>query len=121
MFNIRSEVGTWRARVVVPAFETPFTLRIEVTRYGWSSVKVEDWTGDRMKHTYGGNRLCMWYPSDPDEKQWQYEDGLTRLVDTAVVHLFKELWWREHGEWLGDEAPHVTLEDEDLRARARAV
>ena len=26
------------------------------------------------------------------------------LVDTAVAHLFRELYFRETGEWLGEEA-----------------
>ena len=33
-------------------------------------------------------------------------DGLLKLVDTAVVHLFKELYFRETQEWLGDEVLH---------------
>jgi hypothetical protein len=28
-----------------------------------------------------------------------------KLVDTAVAHLFKELYFRETGEWLGEEVP----------------
>lgn len=48
----------------------------------------------------------MWLPDDPDERRWRPSDGLLKLIDTAVVHLFKELYWRETGEWLGDEAPH---------------
>ena len=48
----------------------------------------------------------MWLPSDPPERRWRRNDGRLRLIDTAVVHLFKELYWREHAEWLGEEAPH---------------
>jgi hypothetical protein len=43
-----------------------------------------------MKHTFGANQLCMWYPKDPPSRQWSRVDGLLKLVDTAVVHLFKE-------------------------------
>jgi hypothetical protein len=31
---------------------------------------------------------------------------LLALVDTSVMHLFKELYFRETGEWLGAKAPH---------------
>jgi hypothetical protein len=28
------------------------------------------------------------------------------LFGMIAEHLFKEAWWREHGEWLGEEYPH---------------
>lgn len=43
----------------------------------------------------------------PPERKWNIgHDALLRLVDLAIAHLFKELYWREHHEWLGEEAPH---------------
>jgi hypothetical protein len=66
---------------------------------------AENWTGP-MKHTFGANRLCTWFPADPPERRWQREQGLLLLADTAVTHLFKELFYRETGEWLGEEVPH---------------
>lgn len=56
----------------------------------------------------GRTRLCIWYPSDPDAQRWVPTDGLLALFGMAQHHLFKEAWWRESGEWLGDEAPHDT-------------
>lgn len=54
----------------------------------------------------------MWFPKDPPNRQWNPADGLLQLVDTAVAHLFKELYFRETGEWLGQEvnrdAPKTT-------------
>lgn len=32
--------------------------------------------------------------------------GARIRIDTAGVYLFRELYLREHGEWLGEEAPH---------------
>ena len=43
-----------------------------------------------MRHTFGANALCTWYPKDPPNRQWNRADGLLNLVDTAVAHLFKE-------------------------------
>jgi hypothetical protein len=40
-----------------------------------------------MKHTYGANRLCMWYPDDPRDRRWSRADGLLKLVDTALAQL----------------------------------
>jgi hypothetical protein len=28
------------------------------------------------------------------------------LIDMAVIHLFREAWWRDTGVWVGREAPH---------------
>jgi len=50
--------------------------------------------------------LCIWYPDDPDELRWVPGDGLLSLIETTRVHLFKEAYYRETGEWLGEEVPH---------------
>jgi hypothetical protein len=57
-------------------------------------------------HRYRDNTICMWHPDDPDEKRWVTEDGLLALARHVQVHLFKEAWFRESGEWVGEEAPH---------------
>lgn len=51
-------------------------------------------------------RLCIWHPADPPSRRWIPDDGLLALFGMVAEHLFKEAWWREHGEWLGDEFPH---------------
>lgn len=61
----------------------------------------------------GRTHLCIWYPSDPPERRWVPEDGLLRLFGMVQTHLFKEGWWRETGEWVGDEAPHPALPAQD--------
>lgn len=95
----------WRVPVKVPGFEAVYSLRIELEERAPVRVLAENWTGP-MRHTFGNNRLCMWYPDDPPDRTWHREDGLLKLIDTAVVHLFKELFNLETGEWLGEEAPH---------------
>jgi hypothetical protein len=50
--------------------------------------------------------LCIWYPDDPTEGRWVPSDGLLSLIEITRVHLFKEAYYRETGEWLGDEVPH---------------
>jgi hypothetical protein len=110
----------WRVPVIVPVYESEYSLRIELEERVPVRVVAENWTGS-MKHTFGHNRLCMWFPDDPDERRWQRSDGLLKLIDTAVVHLFKELYWRETGEWLGDEAPHDVPKVEARAARLEAA
>jgi hypothetical protein len=50
--------------------------------------------------------LCIWYPDDPPERRWVPRDGLLTLIEMTRVHLFKEAWYRETSEWLGDEVSH---------------
>ena len=61
---------------------------------------------DDSPHRYGDGSLCMWYPADPPERRWTFDDGLNALLGHVAVHLVKEQTWRDTGEWLGDEAPH---------------
>lgn len=103
----RLQVFTWRVRLRVPVYDLDYTLRIELEEAREVRVIAENWTG-KLRHTYGRLQLCMWYPKDPLHRQWTRGDGLLKLVDTAVAHLFKELYFRETGEWLGEEVVHVS-------------
>jgi hypothetical protein len=58
------------------------------------------------KHRFSSGELCMWYPNDPIENQWVFEDGLVILLGHVAVHLFREAWWRDTGEWLGPDVGH---------------
>jgi hypothetical protein len=33
-------------------------------------------------------------------------DGLLTLIEMTRVHLFKEAYYRETGQWLGEEVSH---------------
>ncbi|MDQ3678205.1 MAG: hypothetical protein M3401_15650 [Actinomycetota bacterium] len=50
--------------------------------------------------------LCIWYPSDSPDLRWVPSDGLLSLIEMTRIHLYKEAYWRETGEWLGEEVPH---------------
>jgi hypothetical protein len=68
-------------------------------------------------HRYSERRLCIWYPSDPPEQKWVFEDGLLMLINHIQAHLFREAWWRETGgydggEWLGPEVTHGPPKEE---------
>lgn len=92
--------------VAIPVYADRVTLRIELT-HTTEEVYVEGFPGT-LKHTYGNNRLCMWYPSDPASRRWTSKKGLLALVETALVHLFRERYYQEHPDegWPGEEAPH---------------
>ena len=63
---------------------------------------------DRDKR--GRSSLCIWHPDDPPELRWVPKDGLLSLIEMTRIHLFKEAYWRETGDWPGREAPHATPE-----------
>lgn len=50
--------------------------------------------------------LCIWYPDDPPDQRWVASDGLLTLIEMTCVHLFKEAYYRETAEWLGEEVSH---------------
>lgn len=62
--------------------------------------------GPSSPHRYDDGRLCLWYRWDSRDRRWEVEDGLLQLLCIVTEHLFKEAWWRETGEWLGDEVLH---------------
>lgn len=59
-----------------------------------------------QRHRFKDGSLCMWYGGDPPERRWRFSDGLPLLVGHTKLHLFKESWFIDTGEWLGDEIPH---------------
>lgn len=95
------------ARMVMPVPDyEPRKVRVEFRpKYPWRPTVTVDGPEDSL-HRYSQHELCLWYPTDPVELRWVPEDGLLALLGLIQAHLFKEAYWREHREWLGDEAPH---------------
>jgi len=88
----------------VPHYEP---RQVEIRFERWSKVPRVRADGPGSPHRYDDTgTLCMWYPSDPVERKWVFEDGLLALLNHIQAHLFREAWWREHGEWLGPQVPH---------------
>jgi hypothetical protein len=69
-------------------------------------------------HRYNDGSLCMWHPCDPIDLQWAPRDSAAALVGCIALHLIREQWWRETGEWAGPEAPHATPPMRPLRTAA---
>jgi hypothetical protein len=112
MFGVKSKFGAGGGGYVVhltvdvPGYQ-PRRLRIAFDRRHVDVPRVFVDGPTSSKHRYSDMSLCMWYPPDPEELRWVRPDGLVALIGYAIVHLFREAWWRETGEWLGPEAPHV--------------
>jgi hypothetical protein len=102
----------------IPGYEQRHVTVEFSRRFWWSPYVYADGPvgRDTSPHRFpdrGRRRLCIWYPSDPPERRWEPNDGLLVLFGMIAEHLFKEAWWREHGEWLGEEYPHDELTNED--------
>jgi hypothetical protein len=65
----------------------------------------------------GRRCLCIWYSGDRPQRRWVPDDGLLALLGMVAVHLFKEAYWRETGQWLGDEVPHDDLTTDNAHRR----
>ena len=63
------------------------------------------------RHRFDDLSLCIWYWRDPPERRWLFNDRLGALIDHAIIHLFKEAWFMDTGEWLGDEVSHDPRKD----------
>ena len=98
----------------VPFYEV---RRVEVffRKGGWRDVPIilaDGPTGSPHRFADSDRRrLCVWHPHDPPEQRWTFQEGLLPLLGLVKLHLFREAWWRETGEWLGPYAPHAGPDD----------
>ncbi len=104
--NCRDAGRVYRLTVVVPHFE-PRRIEIRLTKRRQHHPILRSDGPEESPHRYRSRELCVWEPTDPPEDKWVVEDGLLHLIGLIIVHLFKEAWWRRHGEWLGRQAPHT--------------
>ncbi len=104
----RSVAYIFTVTVPVPNYEER-QVRIEFRQWlhGSPKVFVDGPTDSPHRYRHESDRsLCLWFPSDGPNRRWQPEDGLVQLIGMIETHLFKEAYWRETGEWLGEEGPH---------------
>ena len=50
--------------------------------------------------------LCLEYPNDPDHLRWHWSDGIDAFLRVVQRHLWYEEYWRRHGSWPVEDAPH---------------
>ena len=108
----------YRVTVTVPHYEArhvQILFRKDSPRI--PRVSVDGPVGS--KHRFPSGELCMWYQGDPIENQWVFEDGLVVLLGHITIHLFREAWWRETGEWPGPAVDHSKIES--ISAEQRGV
>lgn len=111
------------ASIEVPTYESR-RVRIEFRprRHSVPTVFADGPTDSPHRYRSESDRsLCIWYPSDDASRRWEPYDGLLQLLGLVAVHLFKEAYWREHPEWLGDEAPHGEVAVREDQAERKAA
>lgn len=100
----------YRLTVDVPTYERRKLTIVFPRRYPRSPRIFAD--GPIVnRHRFDDGSLCMWYWRDPPDLRWTFDQGLLDLVNHAILHLFKEAWFLDTGEWLGDEIIHDPKED----------
>jgi hypothetical protein len=95
----------YRVTVEIPTYGTR-TLTIIFPRRAPRNPRVFSDGPFLGRHRFDDGSLCMWYGRDPSHQRWVFDDGLHKLIDHAILHLFKEAWFIDTGEWLGDEIIH---------------
>lgn len=61
------------------------------------------------EHLFGS--LCLWYPDDPDHLRWHWDEGIDIYLRVVQRHLWSEEYWRRHGTWPVEDAPHGDRRD----------
>lgn len=98
--------------VPVPDYED---RKVEIRLRNWFDPGGAEIFADgptESPHRFGERRLCIWREGDAPSRRWRGEQGLCELLRHISIHLFKEAYYRETGEWIGEEAPHGPLGDE---------
>ena len=50
--------------------------------------------------------LCLWYPGDPPAWRWTWDQGFDTYLQLVQRHTWAEEYYRRHGEWPVEDAPH---------------
>ena len=82
------------------------TVNIVVRSNGRIHAVPKSGKGRIWKHRNIYRDLCLWYPNDPDELRWSWDDGLEEYVQIVARHLIYEEYCRRTGEWPIEDAPH---------------
>ena len=103
-----------RVRVVVRANGDIFTVPAATDERAWlhryprlSIRQVLAWsraTPIPLENLFGS--LCLEYPWDPDHLRWNWSDGIDAYLRIVQRHLWCEEYWRRHGSWPVEDAPH---------------
>lgn len=81
--------------------------RILVTAEGQAlAFPVTDVGSRTWRHRNGRGDLCLWYAEDPRALRWEWDDGFDSFVAMVHRHLVYEEYFRRHGHWPVEEAPH---------------
>ena len=107
------DVGAPQVRVV---FRNDSPLEPTVTTPSWMQINPR-WHPGHLPHRYPDDSLCLWFPLDPRDQRWAWDDGLADPYVHTAAHLMRERLWLKTGRWRGPERPHGYPEDWDAPLR----
>lgn len=83
-------------------------IRLEIRSNGDVRAYPIRATNRSWEHRFpGGGPLCLYYPHDPGAIVWSAESGTFEgLLGIISRHLQAEEYFRRHGTWPWEDAPH---------------
>lgn len=109
----------WEGRFQPTPCGSTYLVRIEYRPpshpkvYLISPELVRSRDGQDFNHVYKDGQLCLY---DTRESEWTHEMGLARsIVPWTIQWLYFYDVWLKTGIWCGDEAPHSSDKDADLK------
>ena len=94
------------------------TVRVEFARAA-RRCRESSPTGRRSPRTVMRTALCACgTPVTRSTCSGLRRDGAAALIGCIALHLIREQWWRETGEWPGPEAPHPVPQTRPQRTAA---
>ena len=102
----KSKFIEYKLPIDIPGYDDSRIIRIKFFPNPSRDPKVYVDGPTESPHRYEDDSLCIWYPWDPKEMRWEFNDGFLHLLVLIQAHLFREAWWRDTNEWLGPEVAH---------------
>ena len=63
---------------------------------------------EECPHTWGGGRMCVFWPGDPDHAVWETHSLIAEtILPWSQSWLYYYELWLETGEWRGPEHGHT--------------
>jgi hypothetical protein len=77
----------------------------------WSTTQIVNHGGRSLPWPSVVGGLCLWYPRDPRAWRWTWDDGFDTYLLLVQRHLWAEEYFRRHGCWPVNDAPHGERSD----------
>jgi hypothetical protein len=67
------------------------------------------------------NSLCLWFPNDPQQLQWNWTDGFCSYLLVIFRHLCAEEYFRRNDKWPFEDVAHGDIDPPIRSANLKSV